>query len=253
MSDIYTQNIRNLFENEIGYSNLKIFNNEESIYIKNIINKLYVLRLNKFIKLDNLDTKIENYHKLNITDKEHNEIWGRSNRKSNKELAGAIRRTNIYNNLKKQLSDLNFSYVVDRNINNEPDIYWRLVRPNKKNDVGPIHADSWFWKLNDYPLPENFKTFKVWVMLSEGTINSGFQLIEGSHQNKEKWSYTSLKKDNTIKPIFDYKKNNYNLLTLKTSFGEGVIFHEDLLHSGKLNTFDETRVSIEFTLTFRYK
>lgn len=29
----------------------------------------------------------------------------------------------------------------------EEEIYWRLVRPDSAQDVGPLHADSWFWAL----------------------------------------------------------------------------------------------------------
>ena len=29
-----------------------------------------------------------------------------------------------------------------------PQIYWRITRPNRPEDVGPMHKDSWFWQLN---------------------------------------------------------------------------------------------------------
>ena len=38
--------------------------------------------------------------------------------------------------------------ISDENKLGYGELVWRLVRPNKKDDVGPIHCDKWFWDLN---------------------------------------------------------------------------------------------------------
>lgn len=119
-----------------------------------------------------------------------------------------------------------------------------------KDDVGSIHADSWFWKLNNYPIKQNTKTFKIWCMLSEGEINSGLDVIEGSHRDIYNWKYTTEERNKTIRPKFDMINNKFSLKKIMTKYGEGIIFNEDLLHCGSVNKFNETRVSIEFTLLY---
>ena len=65
-----------------------------------------------------------------------------------------------------------------------PEIYWRLVRPNKLNDVGPLHADSWFWNLNN---KKKDKRFKLWVPIHCEINNTGFRYVPNSHVKK--WKY----------------------------------------------------------------
>ena len=38
------------------------------------------------------------------------------------------------------------------------------------------------------------------------------------------------KKNNTNRQKFDIENNNYSLKDIKTTFGEGIIFNEDLLY-----------------------
>ena len=38
--------------------------------------------------------------------------------------------------------------ITDEEGYGHPALYWRIVRPNSHNDIGPLHADKWFWDLN---------------------------------------------------------------------------------------------------------
>ena len=59
--------------------------------------------------------------------------------------------------------------MVDKN---HPDIFWRLVRPKKK-DVGSIHADIWFWDINNWKVPDNKDCLKIWMLLSKNIDKIG--------------------------------------------------------------------------------
>ena len=52
--------------------------------------------------------------------------------------------------------------ISDENNIGYGELVWRLVRPNKKDDVGPIHCDKWFWDLNPtHYVPENCEELNV--------------------------------------------------------------------------------------------
>ena len=50
-----------------------------------------------------------------------------------------------------------------------------------------------------------------------------------------------------MKPLLITEADKLNLKLAPTRIGESVIFHDKLIHGGKLNTGTKTRVSIEFT------
>ena len=131
------------------------------------------------------------------------------------------------------------------------DTLLETVRPGKKNDVGPIHADSWFWKANNVRVKKGFKTLKFWMMLSEN-CKQGLGVVPYSHLNKN-WYYDIVYKDGIYKPNFKVQKNtfNYDPKILKTNTRNYVLFNYDLLHYGAINTTNVTRCSLE--MTFLYK
>ena len=58
-------------------------------------------------------------------------------------------------------------YLFEKDFLGWPNFYWRIVRPNKVNDVGPLHRDEWFWKLN----PEFLEHAKDEGFFNEKTFN----------------------------------------------------------------------------------
>ena len=81
-----------------------------------------------------------NYHNLYI--KNHSEIWGKQQRIFSKEEVKKLLSFSLFNHLKNKFGYLR---VVDIEGIGYPEIYWRIVRPNKTEDVSGIHADSWFF------------------------------------------------------------------------------------------------------------
>lgn len=220
-----------------GFLILDGFNEDLNIF-RNEIEKNYhnILNSNGYAYQE-----VEKYHNLNILDNEHKNLWTRDNRNFNQEI---ILESGLYSFLEKNLGKISFSSVVDKN---NPDIFWRLVRPNKK-DVGSIHADIWFWDINNWSVPKDKNCLKIWMLLSKN-INKGLGVLEKSHL-KDDWIYNVSFKDGLQKPEFDTKKNIYKNEDLETPFGSVVFFDYRLLHYGIYNLTDFSRISLEFTIYF---
>lgn len=238
--------LKKSIENKSGYKIFKsTLNDVENI--KKYIQKSFfqTLKKNKIIS-NNLD----NYHKLKINDFNHKKIWTRPNRVASGALIKYLKyKSYIFKILKKEFKNLKFSYKVN---SKKPDVYWRLVRPFKKNDVGPIHADEWFWDANKWKKDnKNKKILKVWMLLSN-KLKKGLCIVPNSHK-KEDWIYKKTYKDGLFKPIFNKKKNKFKIRHLITPKGTILIFNYRLLHGGLVNKSNETRVSLEFTLYYEDK
>jgi len=229
-------NIYNAIQHGPGFYLTK-FNLNERKNIKNLITKKFKSNLKKS-KLPNI--KIENYHKLQISDNLHKKIFKRENRVLSNNFINFLKKTSVFNKLSKEFRFIKFSKKV---INNKYDVFWRIVRP-KKNDVGEIHADEWFWRVNKWKITKGYECIKVWMMLSNN-LNYGLSAISGSHTKK--FHYKKIFKDKIFKPQL-IQNNKFNEKKLITKFGDCVIFNYRLLHKGLINKSNITRVSLEFTL-----
>jgi hypothetical protein len=130
---------------------------------------------------------------------------------------------------------------------NEPEIVWRLVRPGEASDVGPLHADSWFWEINGWPVPLGHRCVKVWVLLVGVEGCGGLRVVPGSHRDKN-WDFGMENRNGMKKPTFDESEVDARAVNLGTRPGDAAVFSYDLLHGGFVSCGDQSRVSIEFTL-----
>ncbi len=208
-------------------------------FIVNNINVIYAE--NGFrTYLDWADLK-SNYS--SITDDFHRVISPKSTRLFNSEQLASIYEMPFFSSLKSLIGQ--FSVTQEENYG-LPEIYWRITRTNKNTDIGPIHADGWFWDLNPSWQPDHYTNrTKVWVPLEVHLGRNGLNVVPGSH-NKS-YQYQVIEYDGKRKPsilsIID--PNDISLLDMETS--DIVIFHDRLLHGGALNTSCYPRVSFEFT------
>lgn len=233
-------NNKNEFLNKMhenGYFILNKFDNDLNIFREEVDKSYFeILNQNNLKKID-----IENYHEIRIKDDFHKKMWTRENRNFNEDL---IKKSDLFQFLELNLGELSFSKMVN---DNQSDIFWRLVRPNKL-DVGSIHADKWFWDINKWKIPKGKECLKIWMLLSKN-INKGLGVIEKSHLKKD-WIYSNVYKDGLYKPEFDKKANVYSTSDLITPFGSAVFFDYRLLHYGIYNTSNFSRISLEFTIYF---
>ena len=185
--------------------------------------------------------QIYDYHK--ISDQiDHKKLWPMKNRILSSSDYKKFLNTDFFNNIKNIYSDAKIS---DENNIGYGEIYWRIVRPKNPKDIGSVHADRWFWEINNDYTPPNARRIKFWISLwCKG--NNGLGVIPNTQKLTYNFDYEF--RDGENKPIFLPEKNNLKLLKLNSKPGTLVIFHDNLLHGGCDNQSDITRTSIEFTI-----
>lgn len=212
--------------------------------VKDIITWHYKERLTHILPKDDrelLSLPIDRYHEKSERI-DHKKAWPKKERMLSRELSQAF-------------SDLEFFAVLHREFENfiitdeeglgYPNIYWRLVRPNNPEDVGSIHADEWFWKLNNAETPQGVKRVKVWLAVYCESGRNGLQFIRGSH-NRD-WPYHAINKSGAIKPELSCSLDGNNMELFLSRPGDAIVFNDKLLHGGLVGGA-LTRVSIEFTM-----
>ncbi len=128
-------------------------------------------------------------------------------------------------------------------------IYFRYVRADSPEDVGPIHADSWFWEMNGWEIPKNFVRIKIWIPILQDDSNPSFLVCDGSHERKYNYGINKSPKDGKYRPEFDIKKFGLTPIPAKIAKSEAIIFHDNLLHGGRSTKTD--RISLECTVAVK--
>ena len=186
---------------------------------------------------------IKDYHHY-VNDENHQQLWSKTTRLFTEEEVKFILTMVMYKRLESMLGSITIS---DEENMGYPNIYWRLVRPWKEKDIGPVHRDEWFWILNQsYKMPKDKRRIKIWIPLAIEPGKSGLLVEENSHKRNDiEWD--GEERHGIIKPILITNPDKLDLKLAEAKLGDGIIFHDKLIHGGKLNTGDKTRVSIEFT------
>ncbi len=243
-------NIISQVNNIPGYSTDLALSNHDLENIKKFIQKDYLSILNN-LGINSFDSglnlEIDNYHLIShLID--HNTAWPKLARCFSKSNVEIIKKSDFFNSLRSifgpvSISKLTYGKYCDPS---REEIYWRLVRPNTPEDVGALHADSWFHAaLNSYgiAIPENSRTVKVWVPIFCEPGNNGLLVVDNSHHRD--WSYDIVVSSNMSYPRLNEKVNPK---LLSTPPGRAIIFGDKLIHGGAINLGSTTRVSVEITL-----
>jgi hypothetical protein len=157
----------------------------------------------------------------------------------------------IATSLVGMISDMGFcdlsigEFITDEENLLYPNIYWRIVRPNMLSDVGPIHADRWFWDLSGSTFPPTHKRVKVWMPLLQNDHNPSLLVVPGSHTHTYTYGST-VDKSGKVRPTFDQSAVHQQLVPAPVKLGQAVVFNDSLLHGGQAT--DTVRVSVEWTL-----
>ncbi len=147
--------------------------------------------------------------------------------------------------LRKQLK---WCEITDEENVGRGEIYFRLCRPLPFLDIGPLHADAWFWELGHGSMPVvDFETqrVKLWFCLESEEEKTGFKYVPGSHKNI--YDYGGELRGGFIKPTFDEANYDLDIRSLTGGAGKFIIFNDRLLHGGEA-LYSGTRVSVELTL-----
>ncbi|HYD48383.1 MAG TPA: phytanoyl-CoA dioxygenase family protein [Terriglobales bacterium] len=186
---------------------------------------------------------LADYHRL-APRLDHATLWPKSARILSAAAVAEIRTMSLVRRLEAIFGK--FEITAEERCGHE-EIYWRLVRPNQPADVGPLHADAWFWELGHGRIPPERERIKVWVAVITESGRNGLRVVPGSHRRQ--WRYHGEQRDGMLKPCLDEREEDLDLRLLPAEPGQAVIFHDRLLHGGALNLGEHTRVSFEMTLT----
>ncbi len=190
--------------------------------------------------------KIDNYHNL-LKDFPH----------IDHSFLGVKKRRILPNNLSKKFRNLDFFKLLENDlgpikITNEEglydeEIYWRLTRPGH-NDVGPMHADKWFWDLGHGSTPPEYRRLKIWISIYNETGLNGLRYVKGSHLKD--WPYHGEERDGFVKPMIDITDDKLDITKFLSSPGNAFIFNDKLLHGG-FSGGNNSRISIECTMLIK--
>lgn len=178
-----------------------------------------------------------------LCDREHSMLASKHCRLLSKSQVDLIFGFSFMSKLRAELGDFT---VTDEEKFGYPEMYWRIVRPKKHSDIGPLHADGWFWDINsDWKSCSSNERVKVWLPLEIDTGNNGLNIIRGSHACKVE--YAVRESDGKLKPQIKHSVKDSDVSLLDTKLLDLAYFHDRLVHGGAYNESSRPRVSLEFT------
>ena len=234
-------------ENELKHNELDIFKSAITTQWLDKINEIDPILASK-IKKDRIS--IQEYHKISHLLK-HSEIWSKSSRVLPEEFAHWFMKSDFASSLSDKYGEF---YISDEDNLGWPNIYWRLVRPEEKGDIGPLHRDSWFWELNDdFPTPKyDFYRLKVWLPIFTEMGLNGLRLEPYSQKRTDiKWK--GEQRHGINKPTLISPPSEFNTKLIDAIPGNSIVFNDKLIHGGALNQGSKCRVSVEFTMIIQDK
>ena len=184
---------------------------------------------------------IAQYHTLPLAF-DHGKSWPKAARLLDPKYVADFSRMGFFRRIRSQLGQ---SAVISHD-----ELNWRLVRPNQAGDIGPMHADKWFWDAGyGYgSMPAGYDRFKIWVAVHTEPGANGLSVVPGSHRRE--WRHHFEEHDGVRKPVFDEDPAAIGAELLPLGAGRMVMFHDELLHGGVVNRGGSCRVSIELTVLF---
>jgi hypothetical protein len=184
---------------------------------------------------------IANYHTLPVAF-DHGTSWPKATRLLDAKYVADFSRMGFFRRIRSQIGP---SAVISHD-----ELNWRLVRPNQPGDVGPLHADRWFWDAGyGYgSMPAGFDRFKIWIAVHTEPGANG--LCVKPHSHRREWKHHFEEKDGVRKPVCDEDPESVGMELLPIAAGGMVMFHDEMLHGGVVNRGSTCRVSIELTVLF---
>jgi hypothetical protein len=189
-------------------------------------------------------TTLAQYH--TVADRhDHSKLLSKRGRILSAEAVDEIKQMSFFDYARKAFGPLSLS--DEEGIGHEQ-ICFRIVRPNRREDVGSLHRDSWFWDYYKFPVPAGKSRAKVWVPVCGTADLAGLLLAPGSHKLPAPYYTETTNGKLAFVPDFDI--DAIGLQRYCGAPGAPVMFNYDTLHVGALNRADTCRVSFEITILF---
>lgn len=189
---------------------------------------------------------LELYHE--ISDKfDHRQLLSKKGRIMGAEAVQEIKSMSFFDYSRRAFGP--DSYLSDEEDIGHEQICLRIVRPDRREDVGSLHADHWFWETFNWAPPSGEGRTKMWLGVCVEPEKNGLRLAPGSHRLDAPYKVMNEGGKMGFAPDFDMSK--IGLCQFMGKAGQPVMFNYRTLHVGSLNRAATTRVSIE--ITFMYK
>lgn len=235
--------IRSALEGELGYTKLSFSPTDQEV-LRSLIRAQWLERIREIAPEQSARFEalpIDRYHELaKLID--HKAAWPKLKRILEQPAVDKIRELPTFRRLEQEFG----SFVIsDEESLGRENMYWRLVRPDSLSDVGPMHADQWFWALGHGVAPDDIQRVKVWIGIYCEKGQSGFRLVPGSHRRD--WPYHGENRDGFVKPVIDISDGELDIHMFDGEPGDAIVFNDRMLHGGAVGG-SRTRVSLEFTM-----
>jgi len=105
------------------------------------------------------DSPLTDYHQSQSSIP-HANYWIKNRRILPVDLLSKFKGTQLYQWLSRAF---NIASITGEDGILDEEVYWRLVRPQETNDVGPLHADAWFWEAGWQTIHKGMERVKDWI------------------------------------------------------------------------------------------
>ncbi len=188
---------------------------------------------------------LEAYH--TVSDRmDHARMLSKAGRILSGEAVDEIKRMSFFNYVRDAFGP--FKLADEDGVGHEQ-VCIRLVRPGRREDVGSLHRDSWFWDHYGWPIETGVGRAKVWTGICVDAAKNGLLLAPGSHLASYGHSVEVCGGKVAFVPQFDWR--DIGLRRFDGRPGDPVFFNYRTLHVGSLNRAETCRVSIETTILYR--
>ncbi len=191
------------------------------------------------------DAPLDQYHRI-AENHDHGKLLSKLGRILSAHAVDEIKQMSFFDYVRDAFGPY---YLSDEENIGHEQICFRVVRPNRREDVGSLHCDSWFWDYYHFPIPEGFSRVKVWVPVCASPDQAGLLLAPGSHRHGVGYRTETANGKLAFVPEIDAQL--VDLRRFHGQPGDPILFNYDVLHVGALTRGEQSRVSFEITIMFR--
>ena len=188
---------------------------------------------------------LSDYHKA-VDDHDHGKLLSKLGRVLTKPAVDEIRQMSFFDYVRDAFGPY---YLSDEENLGHEQICFRIARPDRREDVGSVHRDAWFWDHFGFPVPAGVNRAKAWVQVCGASSEAGLLLAPGSHRLPAGFSTETIDGKLTFTPDVDLQ--TVNLHRFLGNPGDPIMFNYGVLHVGSLTRGETSRVSFEITIMFR--
>jgi hypothetical protein len=189
--------------------------------------------------------ELDDYHLIS-SEIDHSKLLSKKGRILPKAAVDVIKQMSFFDYVRKAVGPF---YLSDEEGIGHEQICFRIVRPNRREDVGSLHRDSWFWDYYGFHTPQGIGRGKAWVAVGGEPGLAGLLLAPGSQSIPAPYHTETVNGKLAFVP--DFEVDCIGLQRYCGGLGEPVMFNYDTLHVGSLNRAERCRVSFEITIMFK--